>query len=32
MEQIDNYMYERKLREKGITLIAWMLEVTHSVA
>ena len=27
MEQIDNYMYERKLREKGITLIAGVDEV-----
>ena len=27
MEQIDNYMYERELREKGITLIAGVDEV-----
>lgn len=27
MEQVDNYMYERELREKGITLIAGVDEV-----
>ena len=27
MEKIDNYMYERELREKGITLIAGVDEV-----